>query len=213
MKDKTWTTDTKLDVSHYACNSKWKTSAWMLRLLSGDSAGKANAWQRQCQSARAESWQREVGFGSCDALPSHSNGSREWQAGVSSLTWVQQRVGKTLHLTVEPWRKDRREEEDQDECVCVCVCVCVWDPDELCACMRAVCMWWSLLSEVKMTSRWWENINAHFYRCVLNDTNLELHVLFLKLKLLTSYCYSATSCVCIIVHLFIYHSNTVIFYE
>lgn len=122
-KSKTRSTDTKWDVSHYACSSKWKTSVWTITLFPWDSAWNANAQQRQCQSARAESWQREVGCGSCDALLSHSNRSREWQAGVSSLTWVQQREGKTLHLAVEPWREEGREEEAWDEMVCVCVFV------------------------------------------------------------------------------------------
>lgn len=47
-----------------------------------------------------------------DALTSHSNRRREWQAGVSSLTWVQQHRGKALHLATEPWREVGKEEED-----------------------------------------------------------------------------------------------------
>lgn len=89
-----------------ACSAKYNTVVWMLTLVSGDLAWNANAWQHQCQSARAESWQREVGCGSCDACPFQSNGSREWQAGVSSLTWVGQDEGKTLHLVMKPRWED-----------------------------------------------------------------------------------------------------------
>lgn len=161
-KSKPWSTDSKWDVSHYACSSKWNTSVWMLTLFPWDSAWNANARQRQCQSARAESWQREVGCGSCDALSSHSNRSREWQAGVSSRTWVQQREGKTLHLAMEPWREGGRKTGMK-----WCVCVCVLQMSFVHAWGR-VCVWCSLISEVKITSRWCKNRNTHcfeWYKC------------------------------------------------
>lgn len=102
----------------------------------------------------AESWQREVGCGSCDALPSNRKRSREWQAGVSSPTWVQQHEVKALHLDMEPWREEGRRKTRTEWCVCEFQMsfVHAWGP---------VSVWCILVSEVKRTSRCCKERNAH----------------------------------------------------
>lgn len=126
-----------------ACSTEYKTIVWMLTLVSGDSAWNANARQHQCQSARAESWQREVGWGSCEC-PSQSKGGREWQAGVSSLTWVGQDEGKTLHLVIKPRWEDGGEEKGRDEKY-------VLDSDGFSGCVRPY-----LLVMLLPVKKWWQ---------------------------------------------------------
>lgn len=170
MKEQNFQVQTKWDVNHYACSFKWKSSVWTCALLPWDAAWNANAPQCQRQSAGAESCQREVGCGSCDALTSHGNRSREWQAGVSSLTWVEQREGKALHL---PWslggKKGGRRKARMKWCVCVCfrwVFLHAWG---------LMCVWCSFLSEVRMASTFGKNMNAQLK---LLWVKINLNVLF-----------------------------------
>lgn len=86
--------------------------------------GNINVNQQE-QKADKEKWV----VGAVNAQNAQSKGGREWQAGVSSLTWVGQDEGKTLHLVIKPRWEDGGEEKGRDEKY-------VLDSDEFSGCVR-----------------------------------------------------------------------------